>query len=381
MNRWRYTVLQILYWSSAAILFGFFVSYLQANGYSNSEIGGTVSAGNLLGLLLTLSLSARIDAQKISLFPTTLVLLICQILLFALLASVTDLHWAAAICCAAAMAFSLTVNPFYIKLSVNLNRMGDTISFGQSRAAGSLAFALTAWITGELVQRYSVTWIPWLAFMTTALQLVPVLLLRQGFDLAPTEHTVHKISTAAFLKRMPGFAVLLLGISILFAANNSINSFLITVVQHVGGDYATLGQLTLFFALLEFPAMLIYSRTARGRHTRFLRISVAAFVWKLLAITLAKSVPTLFLAFLFQSVSVGLYTPAIVDYVNDVVPYEDSAKGQSLAAMTAALGTMVATLTSGILLDHCSVTMVLTILTLTAAVGAVICYAGIHRQR
>lgn len=72
------------------------------------------------------------------------------------------------------------------------------------------------------------------------------------------------ISLFSFFMGHPLFVVLILGIAALFAANNTINNFLIVIVNEAGGNYATLGALTFFLALVEFPAMLPYSRQKSG---------------------------------------------------------------------------------------------------------------------
>ena len=59
-----------------------------------------------------------------------------------------------------------------------------------------------------------------------------------------------------------------------------------------------------------------------------------------------------------------------MDYVDRTVRAEDTAKGQSLTASVASLGTMAATLTSGFLLDRLPLQTVLLVLGATAALGA-----------
>lgn len=174
------------------------------------------------------------------------------------------------------------------------------------------------------------------------------------------------------MRAMPRFCLLLLGIAVIFAANNTANNFLINVVQNLRGNYADLGRLSFFSAVIEFPAMLAYSRVSTKMRKRCLRLSLLFFPIKLLAISLAGSVPALFAAYLFHGLSFGLYTPAIVDYVERTVPAADSAKGQTMTAAAASLGTIAATLAGGIMLDRLSVQSVLLILTLTAAFGAVL---------
>lgn len=68
MSRAKYTVLQILYWANAAVLFGFTVSFLRSYGFSNGEAGTICALSNLLGLAGTIFLGLLLDRKKINLY-------------------------------------------------------------------------------------------------------------------------------------------------------------------------------------------------------------------------------------------------------------------------------------------------------------------------
>lgn len=373
MNRRKYTLLQALYWCSAASLFCFAVSFMRALGFSNAQVGLVAALGNLLGFSGSILLGAEIDRGRLRLFSAAsaalglLIAAACSLVLH----SGRDLFtgFFLIIC----FACSLSLNPLYIKIAGLIQKADPGLSFGLSRGVGSLAFALTALAMGALVQMLSTSIIP-IAIVCTAVIQLPVLLslhrVCAHVDLG--EKKEGKASLLSFMRAMPRFCLLLLGIAVIFAANNTVNNFLINVVQNLRGNYADLGRLSFFSAVIEFPAMLAYSRVSTKMRKRCLRLSLLFFPIKLLAISLAGSVPALFAAYLFHGLSFGLYTPAIVDYVERTVPAADSAKGQTMTAAAASLGTIAATLAGGIMLDRLSVQSVLLILTLTAAFGAVL---------
>ena len=85
------------------------------------------------------------------------------------------------------------------------------------------------------------------------------------------------------MRAMPRFCLLLLGIAVIFAANNTVNNFLINVMQNLRGNYADLGRLSFFSAVIEFPAMLAYSRVSTKMRKRCLRLSLLFFPIKLSA--------------------------------------------------------------------------------------------------
>ena len=82
-----------------------------------------------------------------------------------------------------------------------------------------------------------------------------------------------------------------------------------------------------------------------------LRFSFIFFALKTAAIAAAPNIPLLYAAESLQVLSYALYAPAIVAYVTLIVPYDDAAKGQSLAFSMTTIGGVLASLISGRLLD------------------------------
>ena len=71
----------------------------------------------------------------------------------------------------------------------------------------------------------------------------------------------------------------------------------------------------------------------------------------------------------------------IVDYVNEVIPYADSAKAQSLAASMGTFGSVLASVISGRLFDTVTVKQALLVATAVCAAGTVIGLVGLAKDR
>ena len=155
-------------------------------------------------------------------------------------------------------------------------------------------------------------------------------------------------SLGVFLRESPRFCLLLAGMALLFFSHNTTSTFLINFVEHAGGGIKTLGYLTAFLTALEVPTMLFFSRIFRRRScAAVLRFSFIFFALKTAAIAAAPNIPLLFAAESLQVLSYALYAPAIVAYVTLIVPYDDAAKGQSLAFSMTTIGGVLASLISG----------------------------------
>ena len=112
-----------------------------------------------------------------------------------------------------------------------------------------------------------------------------------------------------------------------------------------------------------------------------MRIAFVFFALKAAVMPLASSVPLLFAVFLLQAPSFALYTAAIVDYVAETVPFEDSAKAQSLAFSMTTLGAVLASLAAGKLYDALPVPVVLWIACGVTALGVVLAILGTQSQK
>ena len=96
---------------------------------------------------------------------------------------------------------------------------------------------------------------------------------------------------------------------------------------------------------------------------------------------LAATVPLLFAALLLQAPSFALYTAAIVDYVGETVPFEDSAKAQRLAFSMTTLGAVLASVAAGRLYDALPVPTVLWIACAITACGVTLAILGTQNQK
>ena len=135
-------------------------------------------------------------------------------------------------------------------------------------------------------------------------------------------------------------------------------------------------------ALMELPMMFLLSRAMRKFHiSSLMRFSYIMFAVKGFAIAFAASVAGMYAAFLLQTVSFAIYTPGIVPYAEEIIPYEDSAKAQALGFTVTTAGSVLCTLVAGRLYDLMPVRSVLLIAAVTGLVGSAIAYAGVQKNR
>lgn len=386
-----YTFLQFLYWMSASTLLCFAVTFLKATGFSNSLSGVILSLGDISGFFIVARNGELTDRSRPGFcFHAAVVSIVAQSSILLLLFILKQATGITAICFSLAIAFGQLINSINIKMFVDLLHTGNNINFGFSRSFGSLSYGLAALIVSFMIPAFGIRVIPLICFIATAAELIPIFFLKQSFSIAASKSVFSEDrqvsggtrNTVQFLRRNRQYFTLLIGLALLFAANNSVANYMIIIIENIGGSITDLGKITCFFALLECPTMLLYSKL-RGRFssTTPLRLSLSFFFAKAVIICISQSIPMLYLAFTTQIFSTGLYAPVIVDYINENISYGDSAKAQSLAMVTATIGTIIASTITGIFFDYFHVNVVLILSTAISLSGLIICLIGLKKGR
>ena len=381
----RYSAVQGSFWMGFCVTISFAAVYLQGLGYSNASLGVILAVGNLLGALLGPEVSARIDrSERLSAWGFVWPWLLVEAAILIVLISAPVKGAVTSVAFALYVAFSVSLNSINLKLFVDCVHGGQGVDYGVARGMGSAAFVLASVVLGVLVKRLGVHVLPWAGLVMVALQALAHALLRRGYAPAAVRggQTGHRGRTMlAFLGENRRFTVLLLGAALIFFGHNTATNFLINVTRYAGGDESTLGALNGFMAAVEIPVMFFFGRIRGGRKSvSLLRVSLLFFALKAALLPLASSVAGIFGVFLLQAPSFALYTAVIVDYVAETVPFEDSAKAQSLAYSMTTVGAVLASLIAGRLYDLLTVPQTLTVAAAVTAAGVLLALLGTRER-
>lgn len=385
-----YTLSLGCFWACYSVTSGFAAPYLQNRGFTSSQLGIIMAIAYLLSLLLSLYLSARTDtAGESSSLDYLLGLLGMQLAAIALLFIDNVYIVALAYVLMGGSVFAGTA--LYVKLFVTLSKFTSMDGYGKSRAAGSLCYALTSFACGFILKSAPSYLLLLLNAFFALVQIIALISIRKN-GVVPTGKASRENADRArraadnraellpFLRRNPGFPMLLLGAGLIFMVHNSISTFTINMVEHLGGDVVDMGNINGFSIFIEIPFMTLYSRIDKKHCRHILMLSFAVFVFKICITAAAWSIPVLFVAFALRAVAFALYTPAVVDYISSRIPYEDSGKAQGLAANVPLLGTMVGSVLFGVMFDHCGVPVTLLAFCAAVILGAIAAFIGIRKR-
>lgn len=383
-----YTLALGCYWACVSFTVGFAAPYLQLRGFTSGQLGALVALGNLGSLFLSTALSARTDsAGELSAIDYLFLTLGMQLLsLFMLLSNAKALVGAAY---ALLVVSVMSGSALYVKLFVTLSRLFALDGYGASRAAGSLLYALASFAGGAVLSSAPHYLLLLLNGLCALVQAVGLVYLRsvsaKRLDGAARSESRGESAAAPtgllpFLRRNPGFPLVLTAIALIFLVHNSNSTFMINIVENIGGDVSRMGFINGAAILVEIPVMILCSRFARKHCKKLLTLSFLFFILKIWLTAVASDAVTLTLAYSLRAVAFALYTPAMVEYIDSRIPYEDSGKAQGLANNITQLGTVLGSLGFGLMLDSFSVTAMLFSFAVISTLGSLTGLLSLRRR-
>lgn len=383
-----YSLLQVAYWVTSAVVFCFTTVFLQFRGYSNYEIGIVFALGNIIGFVIQPLIAGYVDRSNrrtlLRCIRITAVLSALLMLAVYLLpsgsASLIGVY-------ALLVAGNTLLNPLCISLSFYIESWGCGVNFSRARALGSLSYAVCNVILGMLVQRVSENAVPLTLILFSALLgLATVLFIpgdRAQRAAAPERHAQAMAEKPSglleFARENKRFMVFLIGTATLYFTHGMIGNFMIEFIRNIGGGSEDMGNVLAFMTVVEVPVMLLFKRlTKRFKCSSLLRFAVIMFSVKELMIYLSSSLPALYAAEALQAFSFALFVPASVRYVDEVIAKHNAVKGQAFVTAMMTLGSIFASYIGGLLLDTSTPKFTLLVGVIVSAVGTLIMLGSIQ---
>ena len=375
-----FTAILSLFWIILGLILGMVSVYLQAQGYSNSRIGITLAIVYTLSTFLQPALAAVYSRTG---KPLRRCLAVTYAVLGALTASVLFLPLkglALSINLIALFALQSSLQSSVNALVQTFEMAGCSVNFGAARGVGSLAYGLAIAIAGTAVEKVSPLRLPYIYLLFTVIMVLLLALPRMN-DQTPL---IRKKAVSGDAKHSafshPSFIFLLLASGCL-SLNAVVNgSFMLQIMQNMGGNSAEYGIATAIPAIVEFPAMLLFSRfSKRFGSNRLLALSGWAWFAKNGLILLARSPEAIYAAQILQFFSYAFFIPGVVQFIGQILPQEAFLKGQSLQGSAYTAGSVIATLFGGSLLDLAGVRGTLSIAQLFSLMGAIFLTLAVHK--
>ena len=293
------------------------------------------------------------------------------------------------------LAWHTSSQPLINSLNFKLQECGVHINFGVARSIGSLAYSALCAILGTLVERFSVDAMPITGIVVIVMVLISLMVTKRQYNSIKNSNAVElnaehreqisaeaEINLVEFLKRNKIFVVMNLGVIGVFFSNQVLNSYMIQIVNHVGGDSEDMGRILSIMAFLEIPVMVFVDNLRRKFSCEFmLKVAAIGFTVKIAAHYVATTVGMVYFAQIFQLVSFALFLPVMIIFIDEVMSKGEAVKGQAFFTMMTTVTTIIGSLIGGVILDLSGARMLMLVATIFTAIGALIIIATVDKVK
>lgn len=388
----EYGGIHATYWMAYAVISSFASAYLLDRGYTNSEIGLILAVGSIVAVFLQPFMADFADrAKKISLIGITQVATIFIMGMMLICFVMDKASIALSVIFVMMIAWHTALQPLFNSLTFKLEESGHKINFGVCRAMGSLGYSLLCAVLGTLAETFGTQILPLTGEVTLLMLLITLCLTKSHFKKAckmrgeldseqdkvevvsETLEEQEEINLIQFIKRNKLFLLVNIGVAGIFFSNSIFNSFMLQIVENIGGNSEDMGRILAVMAFLEIPPMFLFERVHRKVSCkRLLQLGAICFTLKILCATIADSMFMVYVAQLFQLTSFGIFLPAMVSFIDEIMEKGEAVKGQALYTIVTTVAAIFASLVGGVILDVSGASSLLWISTIITGAGAIL---------
>lgn len=376
----KYALLQMSFWTAAASGYGFMTQILQNMGFGNDQIG-ILNAVKLLATVVFQMLIGSFSDRFAKKIPLKAMIAV----LAAAAAALTGVFYLGPFSFPGTLLLFIgfggtftCISPLIDSLAVLYNNQGEKINYAWGRAAGSAAYAVACIGFGVFCDAFGVSKLLLLQLVFTLAILVTALWMERGQSKAGekedtpgskaeqlagaklaevqlTEQEKNKVHSLWYLLReYPKFTCFLLGAAIMFMAYNLGTTFLINVIEELGGGNTHYGMAEFMLAVSEIPSALIMTRYRKKIPMDKLMVGCAFFMMlKNAFAAFSGNITVIILSQSCEMLGFGLFYSGSVYLVDEMLPAQDTVKGMSFVnAATVGLGEGVGSFVCGFFRNH-----------------------------
>ena len=371
-----YALIQACYWMNFAAITGFTSVYLLHAGFSNTQIGVLIAIAGAVCSVLQPVLASYADRPASPSLKKILIAASSVMILFAvLLLLVQKSLLLTGFFYTAAVTVLQLIMPLINSLGMESLNQGKQLNYGIARGVGSAAYGIAAYILGVIVAMLGEITIPvsiLLGFgaLLLALSVFPF---RKMKKTAQSQQSKNRDGLIYFFRKYKRFCITLCGCVFIYVGHVLINNFAFQIVESKGGGSSQMGLAIALAAIVELPTMFLFGYMLKKvRVDIWFRISSIFLMLKSLGTLLAPNISVFYAIQIFQMFGWALITVSSVYYVNSIMEEQDAIKGQAYMTMTYTLGSVLASLIGGVLIDAAGVNVMLVFAVIMGLAGLVI---------
>ena len=255
------------------------------------------------------------------------------------------------------------------------------VNFGAVRSIGSLSYAVTAGVYGQLFDIFGAVSLP-IAMAVSTLVLIPVAMLCPNPQISEKQKDSGNFAVIfRELLKNRRFVLLIICYALAVLPTGAATSYYAIHIRQLGGTAGDVGMALFILAGVEFLTMPFYKKLERKFGAEKLLV-VAFFMYgvKNLAIGLSGNVTFALLASVTQAGCFSLSLPGVQSYVDQITPREYAATAQLVSNTCGQIISQIIGLAlCGVLTTYISAGAALAWLSITAFAGCIIFALGIRK--
>ncbi len=400
MENKSYRWLHGVYWLSFSVCHGYITYYLTRFGFTPAQVGLLASAFGILAAFTQVVLGKLADRSPR--WNWKRLIMLCSVIgMVSMIAALFGGYkWLVGGAYGIFMVCDHAMLPLVNSACFYYRSRGIDVSFGPARGIGSLSYAVFSFVMGYLTAWFGTVPVALLgaADMAAIWVVAARMPLYDGPDAAAAGQAGEKECAGqkdcagekdpaggkdraakdplsgiiAFVRRYPSFMMIIAGLTLLMTFHNVAATYMLQIVENVGGDNRHLGTALSLCAFFELPVMFGYSRLSkRFKPETMLKICGVMYIVRAWILLSASGIAGIYAAQMSQIFTFALYASASVYYTDRAVSKEDAVTGQAVMSDVETVGAVIGSFAGGQLLQAGGVPLMLRVSVAIAAAGAV----------
>ena len=374
--RKKYILLQGTFWILFCIS-GCFVSLLlQEIGVDNRGIGMVTAGFGLISALLQPIIgrfcdrSSRINWKHMILFIMIPFFVVCVFMLN------IQGKFAGIICVGLLLLLGNMILPFVNAAMSYYQAQNIIINYGVARGVGSALFAVTAYVLGRAAEQYGTKIIPVAGLLISMVFIILVSLMPCNGKGTQTEN-VKNNSSKGFIKQYPAFMIMFFAFVVLSTSHNIVGTYLLQVIQSLGGGSKEYGNAIAIQAIVEVPILFVFSWLLKRIPARkWMLIAATGYAVKAICYAMITNIIGVYLVQFTQMFSFAIFASSSVYYVLEVIKEENQVTGIAIMSSILAFGTVIGSLLGGWIIDLYGIQKMLYVNVVISLVGIMLAFTS-----
>jgi PPP family 3-phenylpropionic acid transporter len=348
----RFSALQGSYWAAYCVLFSFMVPLLRNFGYGKFSVGvmmTLMAVGCMLAQPLWGLVCDHVGHVKAVLVANLIVTCLIALALPGAIGNPVLTGLLLLLMSASMQSMPSVIDSWTLQL---LNA-GEKVDYGLTRSIGSFFYAITALGFGMLLDLFDV-WIRIPVFI--GLSLAAIL---SAWITPPPPRQVHHDSEGRMSDTFRSitcnrkYLVFLASVMLAFVGYGASNSFYPILITELGGDNAALGLGFLLGGLGQVPTMIGFGFLVRKgvgvQH--LLALSLFFLSFKGILLSLCPTAVWAIGAQALEMLTIGLFLPAAIHYINETVDQRAMVTAQLLLSSSFGMGSILGSFVGGLVAE------------------------------